>query len=142
MPAFALHPAQTPFSVAALLVLKVDQQQLFAKLRARAEHYEDMSLAVGDGWSVLFSDSDTGAPNLPWLKDGSIFLYQLSRGCLCEMGYQPNIPPPLIDRLMSELRKIYNIKGAMALLSGQPNVRLFDLSKARRLAQISLAALP
>ncbi|PJI85298.1 hypothetical protein BC777_3299 [Yoonia maricola] len=141
MPAFALHPTQTRAAVAALFVRGACQRALFAKLQARVVHYDQMSLAVGDDWSVLFPDDDIEDPSLPWLDDKPVFLYQLGRGCLCEMGYYPNVPSPLIDGFIAKLRQTYDIRGAVALLSGQPDAQVLDLSQARKLAQIDLGGL-
>ena len=141
MPDFALYPTQTRAVATALLVQGADQKDLFAKLRARSSHYANMSLAVGDEWTVLFLNNNAEEPGLPWLKDGPVYLYQLGHGCLCEVGYHPNIPSPLTNALIAKLRQTYAVHGTMALLSGHPEARLFDLSQARKLEEIDLMAL-
>lgn len=141
MPDFALHPTQTRAPVAALFVQGANQRNLHTKLRARATHYTGMSLAVGDGWTVLFADDNAAQPSLPWQADSPVFLYRLGPHCLCELGYHPNVPTPLMNRFIAKLRQTYNASGTVALMSGQPKARLFDLSQARSLTQIDPAAL-
>jgi len=141
MPDFALEPTQTRALATALLVHGADQKNLLAKLRARAVHYANMSLAVSDEWAVLFLNNSAEEPSLPWLNDGPVFMYQLGRGCLCEVGYHPNIPDLLINPFIAKLRKTYAVQGTMALLSDHPKARLFDLSHAQKLEEIDLMAL-
>jgi hypothetical protein len=141
MPRFALQPILSHDPVAGLLVSGTDQYGMLEKLRARAAHYADMSFATGDGWSVIFSDANSDEAALPWLKGNPVFLYRLGPGCLCQLGYRPEIPTPLTAALVAKLRKTYAAQGTLALVSGPSQPQLYDLSKARQLAQIDLAAL-
>lgn len=141
MPGFSLQPLSSHAPVAGLFVTGAGRSRLLEKLRARTAHYADMSLACGDGWSIVFSDANTDQPPLPWLNGNPVFLYRLGPGCLCQLGYRPEIPTPLITVLIAKLRETYAAQGTLALLSEPAGPQVYDLSEARRLAQINLATL-
>jgi hypothetical protein len=141
MPGFSLQPVAPDVPVAGMLVTGADQFWLLDKLRARMTHYADMSLAAADGWSVIFADTSTDEPALPWLKGNPVFLYRLGSGCLCQIGYRPDIPAPLTTPLIARLRETYATQGTFALTSGPAGPQFYDLSNAQPLAQVDLAAL-
>ncbi|MBI1494374.1 hypothetical protein [Halocynthiibacter styelae] len=141
MPELALQPTHIRETVAAIFVEKDDRQALFAKIGARVEHYKDLSLATGNDWTVLFADDSDSTVNLPWLQTDPVYLYQLVPKCLCEVGYKPNIPTPLLRTFAAKIQTTYSFQGSFALLSGHPNARLIDLSNARSVATINMAAL-
>ncbi|MFK7753300.1 MAG: hypothetical protein AB8B51_12205 [Sedimentitalea sp.] len=141
MRALALQPSQLRPPVTGLIVHAAHQQNLRAKLVARASHYGDVFLAIGPDWTALFCPAESAAPDLPWSGDTTTYLYPWSTGCLCELGHAPNVPAPLASALSAKLRQTYGATGTIALVRGGDTPGLYDLSAARKIRDVDLAAL-
>ena len=141
MPKLALHPTEIRPIATALFAKGADCQKLFAKLSVRSVHYDGLSMASGHDWAVLFKEGNNNDVYLPWLKADPTYLYTLAPQCLCEVGYAPNIPTPLIQDFIKLIQETYFLQGGFALLSGHPDPRLIDLSMARPITNIDMVAM-
>lgn len=124
-----------------LIAGAADRQTLHRKIKMRAGHYSDMSVAIGDEWTAFFSDGGGQQVELPWIDGAVRFLYELVPGCLCELGYRPNTPMHLNARLLVKLRQTHAAQGTIAILSADTRPQIFDLSEARALSQVDLGIL-
>ena len=119
-----------------VIVMGAEIQTMLGKLARRADHYGALHFARGEGWVALFAEDGT-AP-LPWAGGSPLYLRRLARGLFCEIGYQPNVPAALALQLGAHLARSYDVAGPVALTAAP---RLVDLSAARRLSELNLAAM-
>ena len=110
-------------------------QTMLGKLARRVDHYGALRFARGEGWIAVFAED--GTATLPWVGGAPLYLRRLARGLFCEVGCRPTVPAPLAERLGAHLARTYDVDGPVALTAAG---QLFDLSPARRLAELNLAA--
>ncbi len=128
MPAFALRPAYPTKDVAGLIAHGAQMPVLCGKLVGR----KGLMLVMGDAWLAAFSfQADVG---LPWLPEPPIYLYAVAPGLLCQSGYEPDMPAPLMPALVETLTR----HGTVAITEGP---KLWNFSAARPLEECNLQAL-
>ncbi|MEP0951011.1 MAG: hypothetical protein ABJH45_13295 [Paracoccaceae bacterium] len=101
---------------------------LCAKLSGR----NDIMLVMGDAWLAAFSFQTH--VNLPWLPDQPKYLYAVAPGLLCQHGYEPDIPTPLLPALVKKLAP----QGTFAITQGP---KLWDFSAATPVEECNLQAI-
>ena len=141
MPDFALVPGPTTAPVMGIIARGTSREPLHQKIAERQEHYEGLMLASGDGWTALIALESTAPPDLPWLTGKPIFLYTLAPGCFCQVGYWPNVPDCLHDKMIVTLRRQFELGAAFALTAERPDGQLYDFVNARALGDTDLATL-
>ncbi len=128
MPSFDLKPAEPTQPIAGLIAMGASMRELCGKLEDR----RDLMVVTGEDWLAVFSFGSE--PALPWLSCPPIYLYALGPKLLCQSGFEPDLPKPLIPALTQKL----TIKGTMALSHGP---KIWDLSAALPVEQCNLRAL-
>lgn len=128
MPVFALRPAAPTMPVAGLIAHGAQVEMLGHKLAGR----DGLMLVMGDDWLAAYSfQTDV---NLPWLPDQPTYLHALAPGLLCQSGFEPDLPAPLLPALAKHLTS----QGTVAITDGP---QLWDFSAATPLEHCNLRAL-
>lgn len=141
MPAFALLPGPGVERPTGLIARDARRAPLLAKINARKDHYGALDMATGEDWMALFSGDPAEMPALPWLSDAPIYLYPLTGGCYCQVGYRPNVPASVRDSLVAALRRRFDLTGRLALTAELPGGRVYDFGQSRPVADVDFADL-
>jgi hypothetical protein len=127
MPAFTLRPASTTMPVVGLIAHRPQVPALCAKLTGRAK----LMLVTGDDWLAAFSFQTE--VQLPWLQDQPTYLYALAPGLLCQSGYEPDLPAPVLPALIQKFAH----QGTFAITQGP---KIWDFSAATPIEDCNLRA--
>lgn len=128
MPDFALRAVPATMPVVGLIATGAQVSALSGKLAGRTR----LMLVAGDDWLAAFSSGEE--VSLPWLPDRPIYLYALASVLLCQTGFEPDLPAPLLPALAGRLAST----GTVALTEGPT---LWDFSAARPAERCNLRAL-
>lgn len=138
---FAMLPGPTTPPVMGLIVRGRQRAPLHQKITDRRAHYGALSIAVGNDWTALISTDHEEPAVLPWLEGDPTYLYALTAGCFCQVGYCPNVPESLLGAMVAALRRDHKLDGALAITAEHPEGQLYDLTKARKLDETEMTAL-
>ena len=128
MPKFALRPAPLTKPVVGLIALGAQVSTLCTKLADR----EALMTVMGDDWLAAFSfQSDV---QLPWMPERPIYLYCLAPNLLCQCGYEPDLPMPVLPALVKKLTQ----QGTTAITQGP---KFWDFSAASPIENSNIMAL-
>ena len=128
MPVFALRPADPTEPVAGLIAQGPQVNALSAKLSGRT----GLMLVRGDDWLAAFSFQNE--VSLPWLAEPPTYLYAVAPGLLCQSGFEPDLPAPLVPALVQNLAA----RGAVAITQGP---QLWDFGAATPVEHCNLRSL-